>query len=377
MLKLTGNIVTETTSTPSSSSSDVHEENSPEESEFVFRETQQLLEDLRIHIPSSNTENNTRFSPLKFIISSLRGVRNTAGVSTTSAPSLVSLEETYQNLLPRINAIEKKLRVSVSEFSEKRLALMEQGRHLKLRLDACIIHNGDLIKTLDKAVEELRVCIGSMTEHCADVKTALFFNNELIRQKLAQQSSQAGKLASYMAWSFLVRQLTPTELAADSEYQSISSYLRTLTRYKRTVGTSLAAVLMQRETHSMNLEAAVLARSKVINMLKHCGGDRDTDKDKEYDRIEGNRDLTELDTLEGILETSYDHLHCHDCSCVPDMTSDCIDHFELLTAHTIEISKTLSAFIENKERICDLFQWIGSRASDFTCNSERYHHDNT
>jgi hypothetical protein len=88
--------------------------------------------------------------------------------------------------MPKIDIVETCLRKKVVEVSEKRMALKEQGRFLKTRLDACIIFNGDELNRLRIEVEDLRLYVEKLSRDFSAVKQLLLFNSELIRQRLVQ-----------------------------------------------------------------------------------------------------------------------------------------------------------------------------------------------
>jgi hypothetical protein len=164
-----------------------------------------------------------------------------------------------------------------------------------------------------------------------------------------------------MSWSFLVRQLTPAELAADTEYSIIRRRAKQLKRCKKAMSTRLAAALVQRETHAQYLDAAVTARAKIINLLKRsCSGVKGSMTNSNdaslaiSDRSESHG-YSAAGILEGTLENSYDHALCHDCACVPEIAIDCVDHFDHLCEQSGEVTGRLSMLVESREKVRDLW----------------------
>ena len=74
---------------------------------------------------------------------------------------------------------------------------------------------------------------------------------------------------------------------------------------------------------------------------------------KEKNRIEqGNKDI---DLKEGTLENGYDHSNCHDCSCVPELTLDCVQHLIKLSTQSMQMTQRLQSIVELREQIKDLW----------------------
>ena len=70
-------------------------------------------------------------------------------------------------------------------------------------------------------------------------------------------------------------------------------------------------------------------------------------------RIEqGNKDI---DLKEGTLENGYDHSNCHDCSCVPELTLDCVQHLIKLSTQSMQMTQRLQSIVELREQIKDLW----------------------
>ena len=69
---------------------------------------------------------------------------------------------------------------------------------------------------------------------------------------------------------------------------------------------------------------------------------------------EGNPDGT-VDLQEGTLENAYDHSNCHDCSCVPELTLDCVQHFNKLSSQNMQMTKRLQSIIGLREQIMEFW----------------------
>lgn len=127
----------------------------------------------------------------------------------------------------------------------------------------------------------------------------------------------------------------------------------------------------------------MLARSKIVSILKtDCAtpqnassdstSDFKTDKCTYYNEDNDNNgggngndsssssssvdeegkcyDTTSRDLQEGTLESAYDHSNCHDCSCVPELTLDCVNHFNKLSAQGLSMTQRLKSIIELRVR---------------------------
>ena len=137
-----------------------------------------------------------------------------------------------------------------------------------------------------------------------------------------------------------------------------------------------------------DIESTVLARSKVVSILKtECAtpqnapvqsnskfgnvADKCTYYNEDNDNNgngHGNRadssssssssvdeegkdhTTTTFDLQEGTLESAYDHANCHDCSCVPELTLDCVNHFNKLSAQGLNMTQRLKSIIELRVR---------------------------
>ena len=97
---------------------------------------------------------------------------------------------TMTNLIGRIKASEEQLRDTIIQVVEKKLALRDQARHLKCRLNSCITYNTDFVQSQEQFVEGMRNNVNGLSSESSDLKAAVAFNCELVRQKIIQTVKQ-------------------------------------------------------------------------------------------------------------------------------------------------------------------------------------------
>ena len=98
----------------------------------------------------------------------------------------------------------------------------------------------------------------------------------------------------------------------------------------------LGVLLEVRETATATSDSSQLARNRICDLLTYHG------------------DLFE--DAAAASETSFDHMLCHDCGSVTNLTYDCAEHYERVSKQTIEVSRRLSMVVEIRERVKDI--WV-------------------
>ena len=79
------------------------------------------------------------------------------------------------------------------------------------------------------------------------------------------------------------------------------------------------------------------------------------DQDHSVQQQQQRGDGENIDLQEGTLENAYDHSNCHDCACVPELTLDCVQHFNKLSAQGIQMTQRLQSIVELREQIKDFW----------------------
>lgn len=97
---------------------------------------------------------------------------------------------TMNVLIRRIKASEEQLRDTIIQVVEKKLALRDQARHLKCRLSSCITYNTDFVHNQEQFVEDMRKSVNGLSSESSELKAAVAFNCELVRQKIIQTVKQ-------------------------------------------------------------------------------------------------------------------------------------------------------------------------------------------
>merc|ERR1711861_2701 len=103
----------------------------------------------------------------------------------------------------------------------------------------------------------------------------------------------------------------------------LTEQLEKLRELREASGATLESLLEVREGHSVNLEGSVQARRDILGILKR-GYISEVEEEDKNDRSRNSSPSL----LEGTIEKDYDHSNCHDCSCVPELTTHCVNHFE-------------------------------------------------
>ena len=301
----------------------------------LLRDSEHFINELKASLPSHSS-----FSPLKYIFNGWRNNNNNVNTSNIDD----KYEKLFKSILPKIEDVEKVMREKLLEVSNKKLALIEQGRFLKIRLDSCIIYNGDVVNEKDKYIFDFREYVSKLSGEYKYHTEMLDFNTELTRQRLVQDAKVNCKgNPNYITWSYMVRQLTRNELFADPDHSFLIFKLRRLKKCKNIMMKLLSSYLVVRESHSVNLESIVSSRVKLMNIFR-SGSDV---------KLE-NSELNNLSETEGKIENLYDHSNCHDCSYVPLMALDCQDHYQKLSSQGKELSNRLFSLIEIREKILDI-----------------------
>lgn len=97
---------------------------------------------------------------------------------------------TMTGLIRRIKSAEEQLRDTIIQVVEKKLALRDQARHLKCRLNSCIKYNTNFVQSQEHFVEDMRNNVNGLSSESSDIKAAVAFNCELVRQKIIQTVKQ-------------------------------------------------------------------------------------------------------------------------------------------------------------------------------------------
>ena len=97
---------------------------------------------------------------------------------------------TMKILIRKIKATEEQLRDNIIQIVEKKLALRDQARHLKCRLNSCIEYNTNFVRSQEDFVEEMRQSVNGLSAESSDLKAAVAFNCELVRQSIVQSVKQ-------------------------------------------------------------------------------------------------------------------------------------------------------------------------------------------
>ena len=122
------------------------------------------------------------------------------------------------SLLPRIKASEDYLRDFIIQIVEKKLALRDQARYLKCRLDACIRYNGDSIDNQEDLIEEMRNVVNRLSTESTIVKGMVSFNVELVRQRVMETVRHNRTFVSWGSKAVLLRPISEQELAEDADH---------------------------------------------------------------------------------------------------------------------------------------------------------------
>jgi hypothetical protein len=93
---------------------------------------------------------------------------------------------TMTGLIRRIKSSEEQWRDNIIQIVEKKLALRDQARHLKCRLNSCIEYNTEFVMGQEHFIEEMRQNVNGLSSESSDLKAAVAFNCELVRQKIIQ-----------------------------------------------------------------------------------------------------------------------------------------------------------------------------------------------
>lgn len=103
----------------------------------------------------------------------------------------------YSNFLPRILSCEKNLRKVIGDVVEKKIILRLQARHLRARLEACIIYNETLLATTDVPLDDTRNFVNSLSQESSEVKNMIAFNLEILRMQQFEEHQANLNLLRY------------------------------------------------------------------------------------------------------------------------------------------------------------------------------------
>lgn len=237
---------------------------------------------------------------------------------------------TMTSLIRRIKAAEEQLRDAIIQIVEKKLALRDQARHLKSRLNSCIIYNTEFVESQENFVEEMRDIVNGLSSESADVKAAVTFNIELVRQKNFQIVKQNRTFVSWGSKAAMLRPVSDQELADDEDHPQLMQRLNDLRESREALVSRLSNILEIRETHINNLESCTKSSKKLVDLLRVT----DDDSNSSQPPI-----------------PAFDHSLCHDCAYVETITSDCVSHLEKLTQQTAVYSQRLLWLVELREKV--------------------------
>jgi hypothetical protein len=135
---------------------------------------------------------------------------------------------TMNSLLPRIKLSEEYLRDSIIQIVEKKLALRDQARHLKHRLDACIAYNSHYIDSQEAIIDEMRSSVNALSTESALVKAMVAFNVELVRQKVMETVRNNRTFVSWGAKATMLRPISEQELSEDADHPTLMTRLNAI-----------------------------------------------------------------------------------------------------------------------------------------------------
>jgi hypothetical protein len=135
---------------------------------------------------------------------------------------------TMNSLLPRIKLSEEYLRDLIIQIVEKKLALRDQARHLKHRLDACIAYNSHAITSQEEIIDEMRTSVNALSTESALVKAMVAFNVELVRQKVMETVRNNRTFVSWGSKAVLLRPISEQELSEDADHPTLMTRLNTI-----------------------------------------------------------------------------------------------------------------------------------------------------
>jgi hypothetical protein len=135
---------------------------------------------------------------------------------------------TMNSLLPRIKLSEEYLRDSIIQIVEKKLALRDQARHLKHRLDACIAYNSHYIDSQEAVIDEMRNSVNALSTESALVKAMVAFNVELVRQKVMETVRNNRTFVSWGAKAVMLRPISEQELSEDADHPALMTRLNAI-----------------------------------------------------------------------------------------------------------------------------------------------------
>ena len=149
---------------------------------------------------------------------------------------------TMNSLLPRIKLSEEYLRDLIIQIVEKKLALRDQARHLKHRLDACIAFNSHAITSQEEIIDEMRNSVNALSTESALVKAMVAFNVELVRQKVMETVRNNRSFVSWGSKAVLLRPISEQELSEDADHPALMTRLNTIREVNHSAFRSLTAL---------------------------------------------------------------------------------------------------------------------------------------
>jgi hypothetical protein len=139
----------------------------------------------------------------------------------------------YTSLLPRIKDGEDYLRDLIIHTVEKKLALRDQAKHLKSRLDSCIKHNEHYVEKHGAVIENMRSTVNSLSTESSLVKAMVAFNAELVRQRVVQNIRHGRSFVSWGSRAVLLRPISEQELAEDEDHPQLMARLNAVREVKK------------------------------------------------------------------------------------------------------------------------------------------------
>lgn len=217
----------------------------------------------------------------------------------------------------------------------KKLALRDQAKHLKSRLDACISYNAEYIDDQDDTIESMRNTVNSLSTESTLVKAMVAFNVELVRQKVMETVRNNRTFVSWGSKAVLLRPISEQELSEDADHPELMRRLNAIRECREQFVLKLSSILEIREGHLVNLQNCTKAHKCLVDLISANG--------EEF----GVND-----------STSFNHEHCHDCSYVQSISMDCVNHLQDLTRQTAEASQRLLQLVELREKVRDSAEFL-------------------
>lgn len=134
----------------------------------------------------------------------------------------------YENLVPRIQNMERLLRNMIGDVVERKNALRIQARFLQMRLESCIDYNNVMLDRASKPLEELRTIVNKVTAESTSVKNMMAFYGEIMRLKNIESISNGRNFMTWSTRTAMIRSVSDAELMKDVDYQALNLQLSNL-----------------------------------------------------------------------------------------------------------------------------------------------------